>query len=204
MRCRLLEIGLLVLPPLLAGCGPALIVGGIILGLEAGKDGDRCSIGGTMVTVAFQGTVQFEKRPVDPRTGPPEIRPVRGARVEVLRTNCGDEVLASTTTADDGSYAISVETPSGSALRVAALAERRDPASPAAVRNNSRELLIYSLESGAIQLSESASQSFDQDLLATIDCGFALAGAFNILEVTRSEERRVGKARRSRCCGSVE
>jgi hypothetical protein len=106
--------------------------------------------------------------------------------VEVLRINCGNQVLASTTTGDDGSYAVSVETPSGSVLRVAALSERDDPASPATVKNNSREGLIYSLESADIHLSGSASQSVTQDLLAGIDCRFAIAGAFNILEATRS------------------
>jgi len=177
----------LALLPLLSGCGPALIVGGIILGFQlSDDDDDGCSIGGAMVNVSIQGTVQFEKRPDDPRAGTSKIRPVRGARVEVLRTNCGQEVLASTTTAEDGSYAVSLDTLSGSVLRVAVLTERDDPASPATVRNNSRELLIYSLESGDLHLTASASQSLTQDLLAGIDCRFALAGAFNILEATRT------------------
>jgi len=174
----------LALPLFLAGCGPVLIVGGIILGLGLNDDDDGCGIGGAMVNVSISGTVRFEKRLADPRTS--EIRPVRGARVEVLRTNCSQEVLASTTTGEDGSYAVSVGTPSGSVLRVAVLAERDDPASAATVRNNSRELLIYSLESGDLHLTASASQSLTQDLLAGIDCRFALAGAFNILEVTRT------------------
>ncbi len=174
---------LLLLPLLLSGCGPVLIVGAIILAVTlSDDDGDGCSIAGDMVNVTLRGTVRYQNRPEDPRTGPPVLTPVRGARVEILRINCGEEVIAAVETADDGTYQASADTPSGSTLRVSVLSQRVASGSTVTVRNNPTERLVYSLESADISLNTDAVQAQTIDLDILMDCQVQLAGAFNLLD----------------------
>jgi hypothetical protein len=169
----------------LSGCGPALIGGAIALVKSFSSEKKRCTIAGEEVSVNLEGSIRYQKRPVDPNLPTTTLEPVRGARVEVLRMNCGEEVIGTADTGDDGSYSVAVTTPSGSLLRVSVLSQRVDPSSPAAVRNNARDRLIYSLESADLSLTSQPVQGYQIDLDATIDCSFQVAGAFNILEQTR-------------------
>ncbi len=179
---RLSHLFLLFLPLLLSGCGPVLIAGAVILAITLSDNDDGCSVPGVAVNVTLQGTIQYQNRPEDPRTGPIVLSPVRGARVEILRLNCGEEVIATAETADDGSYTIGFDTPSGSTLRVSVLSQRVAAGSTVTVRNNPTERLVYSQESADISLSEAAVQIQTVDLDVLMDCQVQLAGAFNLLD----------------------
>ena len=177
--------GAFAFPLAVAGCGPALVAGAILLFSSSGGS-KGCSIPGTPVGVTVTGKVEYQKRGFDGAgRAVTTLEPVRGARVQVLRLNCGVQVVATADTDADGDYQATVNTPSGSILRVAVLSERLDPASPAVVRNNSRERLIYSFEGGNLPLGVQASQTMDAGLVVPIDCVDQPAAAFNLLEMTR-------------------
>ncbi len=179
------RIGTLASLLLLSGCAPVILATTLTV-ILLNDDDSSCGIPGEPVDVTFQGNLTFQKRPENPEVGGSTVLvPIRGARVIVLRLNCGVEKVAETTSDGNGDYTVSLNTPSGSVLRVAVLAERDDPNSPASIRNNIREKLVYSFESGDLLLTDEASQSYPVDLEVPLDCTFQLAGAFNLLEQTR-------------------
>jgi hypothetical protein len=164
-----------------SGCGPAVIASAVIL-LTNSKE-SRCSIPGVPVDVTVQGTFRFQKRPVHPDPGQSRMVPVRLGTVEILRMNCGEEVIATAETDDDGAFSVTVNTPSGSILRAAAVAQMTRAGARAVVRNGRR--MAYSYEGPDLTLTEEPSQIREIAVEIPNDCKYQVAGAFNILESAR-------------------
>jgi hypothetical protein len=155
---------------------PAAVLTTVLLVGCGGGDGSQGVIGktGTGFPVSVQGTVRYEDRTFDETgfTGK-NLRPVRAARIEIIREADG-EVLVSGATGLDGTYDLTLTNDGPAGVYVSVLAQE----SETAVTVQDKTGNLYAIRSK--QLDDTESDAFTVDLTATVG---ALGGVFNILDV---------------------